>query len=155
GTSLHLMTSGVLLDKLAERVARHFTRVCVSLDAATRALYEDIRGVDALGAVGRGIERLRRAAPHVPVALRSTLHRANFRELPRLIDHARTIGAEGVSFLPADLSSTAFGRTSTRTPIPTPTPNLMLSAAEVAEFSDIVERTIAVYRHDFESGFVA
>src|SRR4029077_11193800 len=67
GMTLHLLTSGVLLERFAERVARHFSRVIVSLDATTAPLYERIRGVDALATVGRGIVRLRSLAPGIPV----------------------------------------------------------------------------------------
>ena len=150
GVTLHLLTSGVLLERFAERVAQHFARVCVSLDAAGDALYAEIRGVDALATVGRGIAKVRRAAPGVPVTARATLHRANFRELPRLIEHAKAIGLDGVSFLPADVSSLGFGRETT----PDAT-TLALRPHDVAEFEGIVERTIAVYARDFESGFIA
>jgi Fe-coproporphyrin III synthase len=172
GLSLQLLTSGVLLERLADGVARHFSRVFVSLDAASDRLYEEIRGINALGAVERGIARLRRLAPHVPVTARATIHRANFRELPRLIDHAKMLGIDGISFLAADLSSTAFGRgfddPSARRPGSEPGAselrrpfdpgrfsNLALSPDEASEFADIVERTIAVYRAELESGFVA
>src|SRR5262249_54145307 len=83
--TLHLLTSGVLLERFADRVARHFARVCVSLDASTAELYQRIRGVDALATIDRGIARLRTIAPAIPVTARATLHRANFRELPRLV----------------------------------------------------------------------
>ena len=59
GATLHLLTSGVLLERFAERVAQQFARVCVSLDASSAALYAQIRGVDALATVGRGVARLR------------------------------------------------------------------------------------------------
>jgi Fe-coproporphyrin III synthase len=152
GLSLQLLTSGVLLERSADKVAEHFTRVFVSLDAATDALYEEVRGINALATVGRGIARLRRLAPNVPVMARATLHRANFRELPRLIDHAKTMGVDGISFLPADVSSTAFGREPVSL---TTAPSLALTRDEVVEFTAIVERTLAVYERDFESGFVA
>jgi MoaA/NifB/PqqE/SkfB family radical SAM enzyme len=150
GATLHLLTSGVLLERFAERVAQQFGRVCVSLDATTSALYAQIRGVDALATVGRGVARLRRTAPHVAVTARATLHRANFRELPRLIEHARALGVDGISFLPADVSSHAFGRDAAADAAP-----LVLVPAEIAEFEEVVERAIAVYARDFESGFVA
>jgi Fe-coproporphyrin III synthase len=176
GMTLQLLTSGVLLERSAERVAEHFSRVFVSLDAATDALYEDVRGINALATVGRGIARLRRVAPSVPVMARATLHRANFRELPRLIDHAKAIGLDGISFLAADVSSGAFGRGPTRVegiargelvePRARARPStgsgravlassLALTLDEVAEFKAIVERTFALYEADFESGFVA
>jgi MoaA/NifB/PqqE/SkfB family radical SAM enzyme len=198
GMTLQLLTSGVLLERSAERVAEHFSRVFVSLDAATDALYEDVRGINALATVGRGIARLRRVAPSVPVMARATLHRANFRELPRLIEHAKAIGLDGISFLAADVSSGAFGRgqfdgsppvaSGFPHPLRTSTPelrrdqaeaqsaeagsrtssppkgghhvggelaSLILTRAEVAEFTAIVERTLALYEADFQSGFVA
>ncbi len=150
GLSLHLLTSGVLLERFAERVAQQFSRVIVSLDASTAPLYEQIRGVDALAVVGRGVARLRRLAPAIPLSGRATLHRANFRELPRLIDHAKSLGLDRISFLPADMSSLGFGRDR----LPT-RDALALGAGEIDEFESIVERTIKVYADDFASGFVA
>jgi Fe-coproporphyrin III synthase len=150
GLTLHLLTSGVLLEKCAPEVAAEFSRVIVSLDAATDQLYHDIRGVSALNLVEKGVARLRRIAPTIPVTARATLHRMNFRELPRLIDHARAMALDGISFLPADVSSSAFGRSG-----PRPAGSLLLDRAEIDECAAIVERTIADRPAEFESGFVA
>ncbi len=153
GMTLHLLTSGVLLERFAERVSRHFTRVCVSLDATSDHLYERIRGVDALATVRRGIAKLRRIAPEIPLTARATLHRDNFRELPRLIDFAKALELDGISFLPADLSSLGFGRDSA--PDQAARARLALDADDVDDFEATIERTIAVYDADFQSGFVA
>ena len=155
GMTLHLLTSGVLLERCAERVAEQFSRVIVSIDATSAPLYEQIRGVDALATVGRGVARLRRVAPDVPLSGRATLHRANFRELPRLIDHARSLGLDRISFLPADISSLGFGRAEGPDSRLTPLSSLALDAGEIDEFEAIIERTIRVYASDFDSGFVA
>lgn len=150
GMTLHLLTSGILLERFAERVAQHFSRVCISLDATTEPLYEQVRGVAALGTVARGVERLRTIAPGIPLSARSTLHRANFRELPRLIDYARSLQLDGISFLPADVSSRAFGREQAPTGS-----DLILEPADIRAFEETVERTIAVYRDEFAGGFIA
>jgi MoaA/NifB/PqqE/SkfB family radical SAM enzyme len=155
GIALHLLTSGVLLERFADRVARQFSRVIVSLDATSAALYERIRGVDALAIVGRGVARLRQLAPEVALAGRATLHRANFRELPRLIEHAKSLGLDRISFLPADVSSFGFGRESGPDRDLAPLGALMLEADEIREFEAIIERTIRLYANDFDSGFVA
>jgi MoaA/NifB/PqqE/SkfB family radical SAM enzyme len=147
---LHLLTSGVLLERCAEEVAGQFSRVIVSLDATTEALYHAVRGVTALTTVEKGVAKLRRLAPELPVTARATLHRLNFRELPRLVEHARAMALDGISFLPADLSSAAFGREGS--------PNqsaLALGARDIDEFADLVERTIDAYGDEFESGFIA
>lgn len=150
GVRLHLLTSGVLLERFADRVAEHFSRVVVSLDAATERDYRDIRGIAALTTVENGVARLRRLAPHVPITARATIHRMNYRRLPHLIEHAKAKGFDGISFVAADVSSTAFGRE--RLP---ETHRLALDRNEVEEFEALVGRTIAVYRDDFESGFIA
>jgi MoaA/NifB/PqqE/SkfB family radical SAM enzyme len=146
---LHLHTSGVLLERVAADVAQHFERVIVSLDAATEPLYAAIRGVNALNTVERGVARLRALAPDIPIAARTTLHRQNFRELRAIIEHARAAGFDSISFLAADLSSTAFGRTAAPRP-----GGLLLTAAEVAEFAAVVEEAIACCGDAFESGFI-
>jgi Fe-coproporphyrin III synthase len=151
GLPLHLLTSGILLERFADRVARLFARVCVSLDAPDEALYERIRGVAALATVERGIARLRQAAPDMPLTARATLHRENFRQLPALIDHARRIGLDGISFLAADVSSaSAFGRRGAGDIHP-----IALDRQDAAEFEGVIERTIQTHRRDFANGFVA
>jgi Fe-coproporphyrin III synthase len=153
GMVLHLLTSGILLERFVDRVAQQFARVCISLDATSEPLYERIRGVNALATVRRGIERFRRQAASVPLTARATLHRANFRELPRLIECARSLGLDGISFLPADVSSLGFGREAV--PGSAVRADLALGRDEIDDFEATIERTIAVYARDFESGFVA
>ena len=60
------------------------------------------------------------------------------------------MAVDGISFLAADVSSTAFGRAR-----PPDGGLLRLGPAEIAEFETLVEETIARYRDDFESGFVS
>ena len=150
GLTLHLHTSGVLLERLASEVARTFSRVIVSLDASTEPLYQAVRGVNALGVVEKGVARLRRIAPEIGVTGRSTLHRLNFREVPRLIEHARAMSLDGISFLAADVSSLAFGRVA-----PPHQASLALTSDEVAEFEEVIEGVIERYGEAFDSGFVA
>jgi MoaA/NifB/PqqE/SkfB family radical SAM enzyme len=148
--ALHLHTSGVLLERTAADVARVFSRVIVSLDASNEVLYQAVRGVAALTSIERGVARLQRLAPHVPITARATLHRWNFRELPRLIDHARAMALDGISFLPADVFSSAFGRQ-----FPTRSETLALDSDETTEFAELVEETISSHADDFTSGFIA
>jgi MoaA/NifB/PqqE/SkfB family radical SAM enzyme len=150
GLDLHLLTSGVLLEGCAADVAREFSRVVVSLDAPTEGLYRTIRGIDALDQLERGVAALRRMAPRIPVAARATLHRLNYRDVIALIDHARAMGVDGISFLAADLSSQAFGRSHAPR-----SRALALTPAETSEFVEVIERAIRERRDDFISGFVA
>jgi MoaA/NifB/PqqE/SkfB family radical SAM enzyme len=147
---LELLTSGVLLARHAREVASRFARVTLSLDATTRDLYEKVRGIDALALVESGIVRLRERAPSIPITARATLHKLNFRELPRIVRRARELGLCGVSFLAADVSSTAFGRVG-----PPSGAALLLDGDEIAEFRSVVEAVIANESDAFRSGFIA
>jgi Fe-coproporphyrin III synthase len=150
GVSLHLLTSGVLLERCAREVAAHFAKVVISLDGASESQYRAVRGIAALGAVEQGVALLRRIAPEIPITARATLHRLNFRALRDIIDHARAMGLDGISFLPADVSSSAFGRSH-----PSDTRALALHADEIEELEALVECTIRTRVDDLASGFVA
>jgi len=150
GIDLHLHTSGVLLERHAQRVAESFSRVIVSLDSSDEDGYRAVRGVAALPAIERGVAKLRALNPDLPVSARSTLHKMNFRELPRLVAHARAMSIDSISFLAADMSSGAFGRAAE-----SDCRTLTLGRDEIVEFADIVERTITERGDDFASGFVA
>ncbi len=150
GVKLHLLTSGLLLDKYAAQVAEHFQQVTISLDAHTAPLYRAIRGVDALTLVERGVAHLQKVAPGLPVRARSTLHRHNFAELPHIIDKARAMRLTQISFLAADVTSEAFGPRQTGA-----MRGLLLDDDEVRHFVQVVEDTIHTHADDFQTGFVA
>lgn len=150
GIVLHLLTSGLALKRDAANVARCFARVIVSLDGANADEYKAIRGVDGWAAVTAGVAALRSAAPSVRVTARATMHRANFRSLIALVDAAREIGVQQISFLAADLGSSAFGPRHDDG-----LAQLPLNSAEVREFSKIVGRCVIDRALDFETGFIA
>jgi MoaA/NifB/PqqE/SkfB family radical SAM enzyme len=109
GLKLWLLTSGLSLAKHAREVATLFDAVTVSLDGTERGTYAAIRGVDAFDVVCRGIRAA--VATEVPVRLRVTVQRRNFRELPRFVELARALGVAQLSFLAADGANThAFSR---------------------------------------------
>ncbi len=110
GVALHLLTSGLALEKHAAAVADHFDAVTISLDGHTPELYRRVRGVDGLEAVERGVRKLKQLRPSLPIHARSTLHKRNFRALPALIDKAASMGLNQISFLAADVSSESFAR---------------------------------------------
>jgi MoaA/NifB/PqqE/SkfB family radical SAM enzyme len=157
GMRLHLLTSGVFLQRDAAAVVDHFEQVTISLDAPTDIGYQQIRGVDWLSVIERGVSKVKALSPRTPVRARSTLHRHNFRELRALIDKARAMGLDGISFLAADVTAEAFGRTPPANGhASSPAPGeLLLSREEVEEFGQVVEEVIASHASDFASRFIA
>jgi MoaA/NifB/PqqE/SkfB family radical SAM enzyme len=153
GVALHLLTSGLALERHAEAVAARFAAVTISLDGHTPELYRSVRGVDGLGAVERGIRRLKELRPDLPVRARSTLQQRNFRALPDLIDKAAAMGLDEISFLTADVTSDAFGRGALSM---APNPHgLLLDPAEVVEFETVIEKALVSHAQAFRQGRVA
>jgi MoaA/NifB/PqqE/SkfB family radical SAM enzyme len=161
GVVLHLLTSGLALERHAEAVAKRFGAVTVSLDGHTPELYRRVRGVDGLGAVERGVRRLKELAPDLPVHARSTLHKHNFRALPDLIEKAASVGLDQISFLTADVSAEAFSRgafprSASSRMAPEPSPHsLLLDAAETDEFERVIEKALVSHAGAFQEGRVA
>ena len=82
---------------------------------------------------------------------RATLHRLNFRELPRLVDHAKAMALDGISFLPADMSSgrpSAGSRCRRRA-------SLALEPRRDRRVRDDRRATIADYAATSRRGFIA
>ena len=96
GMTLQLLTSGLALGRFADDIAARFQTVTVSLDGHTDDLYREIRGVHGLGAVVDGVGKRRARAPHIRIAARSTIHRHNFRVLPKLIAKSRDMGLDQI-----------------------------------------------------------
>ena len=138
GVRLHLLTSGLSLERDAAAVVEQFGEVTISLDGPTADRYERIRGVNGLGVIERGVKKIKTLSPRTPVRARSTLHRHNFTELPHLIDKAHAMGLDGISFLTADVTSEAFGRRTESS-----MGGLLLNQDEVPEFARIVRRPLS------------
>jgi MoaA/NifB/PqqE/SkfB family radical SAM enzyme len=147
GLKLWLLTSGLALAKHAVRVAGLFDSVTVSLDGTDGATYAAIRGLDAFDKVCEGITAA--AGAGIPVGLRVTLQRANFRQLPDFVKLARRLGASHVSFLAVDVGNPhAFGR------VEGFEANLALGPAELPELEQLVRRLESEHAADFRSGFI-
>jgi MoaA/NifB/PqqE/SkfB family radical SAM enzyme len=108
GGRVNLLTNALALKKDAALVRDHIDSVTVSLDGGTRETYRAVRGVDAFQPVLDGIAAV--AAGGLPVTTRTTVQRANFREMASIIDVAVRAGAHKVSFLAVDVRNPqAFG----------------------------------------------
>jgi len=148
GLRLWLLTSGLSLVKHARPASELFSAITVSLDGTDRATYAAIRGLDAFENVCAGIRAA--ASTGVPVSVRVTVQRANYRQLPAFVDLAREAGARQISFLAVDVANPhAFGR------VEDFGADLALGAEDLPELERLLYRLERDYAADFESGFIA
>jgi len=110
GVRITLLSTGLLIARHAAAVAEFIDDVIVSLDGPA-AVHDWIRGVPgAFELLAAGIRTLRKQTSRYPIQGRSTVQRANCAHLRDTVKAARDLGLDSISFLPADLTSTAFNR---------------------------------------------
>lgn len=152
GSRVTLLTAGLLLKAQAQIVAGSVDDVIVSLDGPP-AIHNNIRRVrDAFEQLSKGVKELRHIRPDMQVRARCTVQKANCRSLRAVIRSAKNIDLDSVSFLAADLTSTAFNRPEGWQP--DRVIRVALAPEEVDTLAAEVEQLIAEHRPDFESGFV-
>lgn len=152
GSRVTLLTAGLLLKSQAQIVVDSVDDVIVSLDGP-RELHNHIRRVpDAFEQVSEGVKALRQVRPNMPVRARCTVQKANHGSLRAVVEAAKEIGLTSISFLAADLTSTAFNHPEGW--LPDRVNRVALESGEADALAAEVERLIEEHHADLESGFV-
>jgi Fe-coproporphyrin III synthase len=110
GVRLTVLSTGLLLAGHARRIVEHVDEVIVSLDGPPAVHNRIRRVVGAFESMSEGIRELHRLQPDFPLAARCTIQKQNCTNLVATVDTARELGLNSISFLAADLTSTAFNR---------------------------------------------
>jgi MoaA/NifB/PqqE/SkfB family radical SAM enzyme len=137
-----VLSTGLLLKPHAARIMDTVDDVIVSLDGPA-PVHDRIRRVS--GAFARLAEGVR-ALPGYPVSARCTVQAANAGQLRATVEAARALGLRSISFLAADLASTAFNR-----PVVWPAERQSEVAPELDTLQQEIEGLIAAYPAD---GFI-
>lgn len=148
-----LLTTGLSVKKNAAQLLEYVSDLIVSLDG-DQPLHDAIRNVPgAFDKMKEGVQHLKAIKPHYRVTGRAVIHRLNFRNWHGIVNAAKEIGLDQVSFLPADVSSHAFNR---QTAWAEPKQHEILPGeSELWELQAIIEQLIVNYQSDFNSGFIA
>ena len=152
GIRLTLLSTGLLLRKYANAVTANFDEVIVSLDGPS-ATHDRIRRVEgAFALLESGIQALRDVRQEMRITARSTVQKANHNCLVETARAAKQLKLDSVSFLAADLTSSAFNR-----PLLWPTSRqeeIGLSLSETVELEKEIETLIRDEKNEFGSGFI-
>lgn len=148
-----LLTTGLLLAKRCADISDLFDDVIVSVDGPA-AIHDSIRRIHgAAQLIENGISAVRCLRPDIQITGRMTVQRANHDQLCKTVAFAKAIGLNGISFLPADLTSEAFNR-----PLLWPAERrseVGLDAREVLALEQEIEDLIETYHSEVESGYIA
>ena len=105
-----LLSTGLTLKNNVQQLIKGVDEIIISLDGDEET-HNRIRNIpDAYKKLKEGVQAIKTAKPGFRITGRSVIHRLNFLVWPQIIESAKEIGLDQVSFLPADVSSHAFNR---------------------------------------------
>lgn len=152
GIRITLLSTGLLLEDCAALIAHYVDDLILSLDGPP-STHNAIRRIpDAFERLERGVAAVRKLKPQMSIHARSTVQRANHSFLPRIVETARDLGLDSISFLAADTSSEAFNRAQAWNEARQGT--VRLEEAEIATLSDAIEALVREHPEDFASRFI-
>jgi Fe-coproporphyrin III synthase len=151
--SVTLLSTGLTIQKHADRLVQSVNDIIVSLDG-DEATHDAIRNIPgAFNKLREGIASLRSLDAGFRITGRTVIHRLNYRKWPQIIDSAKDLGLDQISFLPADVSSHAFNREMTwdvgRQH------EILLSEEDLPELLAVTERLLQDHYSEFENHFIA
>ncbi|HTE32026.1 MAG TPA: radical SAM protein [Chryseolinea sp.] len=149
---LTLLSTGLLIETHAEQIVRDFRDVILSIDGS-QPVHDRIRNVPrGFEKITSGIKALKTLQPSFRTTARCVLQKQNFTDLVNIVRATEAIGIDQVSFLAADVSSTAFnhgnnlGQTANE---------VILNLDECLAFEEIVENSFTLLKNAYESRFIA
>jgi Fe-coproporphyrin III synthase len=153
GIAVTLLSTGLTIGKNAAMITRLVKELILSLDG-DETTHDRIRNIQgAFNKLQTGIASIRALEPGFRITGRTVIHRLNFRCWPRIIDAARQIGLNQVSFLPADVSSQAFNR---EVPWNKERQHEILPGEQELPAMEKVIRTLFItHKSDFDARFIA
>jgi MoaA/NifB/PqqE/SkfB family radical SAM enzyme len=147
-----LLSTGLSIKRNANQILEYVDDLIVSLDG-DQPLHDAIRDIPgAFNKLKEGVEHIRSINPNYRITARTVIHRLNFRNWPAIIEAAKAMGINQVSFLPADVSSHAFNR---QTAWAEPKQHEILpSENELDDLQQIIDQVTA-NESDFTNHFIA
>lgn len=154
GIRITLLSTGLLLRSKAALIAEGVNDVILSIDGPPE-IHNAIRRIPrAFETTARGVETLRTLNPDIPITCRTTIQKQNHTHLRATVAAAHTLGLNSISFLPADLSSSAFNRDQKQWPAARQN-EIALTATELVALEKEIELLIEAHQHDLRTRFIA
>lgn len=153
GIRVTVHSTGLLVKKFALEIVEQCTDLIVSLDGSP-PVHDAIRNLPgAFAKLSDGVSAVRSLSSEFPISARCVIQKENFRDLPNIIETARSLRLGQISFLGADVSSQAFNRQDAWDDARSKT--VALSQSEVSEMRQIMAEVISTNQDAFANGFIA
>lgn len=148
-----ILSTGLLLKKYATEIISNVDEVIVSLDGSKK-IHDKIRNIpNAFDKLKEGVQELKRLKKDFRVTGRSVIQKSNYEDFPNIIDAAKEIGLDQISFLTADVTTDAFNRAELWGD--EKIGEIKLSKDDLKKFNEIIESLIKTHSKDFQTKFIA
>lgn len=150
---ISILSTGLLIEKYAGQVVDSLDEVIVSLDGS-EPVHDAIRRVPrAYQRLFDGVQAVKALDPGFAISGRCVIQRLNFADWPNIVDAARDVGLDQISFLAADVSTDAFNRPDLWDEERIEQVNLL--PEHLPLMKRVLDKLIRNYAADFEAGFIA
>ena len=150
---ISLLSTGLTIRRHAQQLVKWVDDIVVSLDGG-ELLHDQIRNIPgAFKKLREGIEALRVINSQYKISGRCVIHQINFRSWSDIIRAASDIGLDSISFLPADVSSSAFNRELTWDA--ERQNEILIKETDLGELKEITGKILRDFSEEFKSGFIA
>jgi Fe-coproporphyrin III synthase len=148
-----LLSAGLTLKNNVQQLITLVNEIIISLDG-NEETHNEIRNIpDAYQKLKEGVQAIKCAKPGFRITGRSVIHRLNYAVWPQIIESAKEIGLDQISFLPADVSSHAFNREIVWSAEKQHA--IMPDRNELIHLQTIIDLILIRYSINFESRFIA
>ena len=152
GIRVTLLSTGLTLDRHAQAICREVDEVIVSLDGDEKT-HDAVHNVPgAFAKLALGVRALRAIRPALRITGRSVIHRLNYHVWPDIVEAARHIGLDTISFLAADVTSEAFNRAEPWSG--ERQESVLVPKEEIPVLAEVLAGMIRRFSHEFESRFI-
>jgi MoaA/NifB/PqqE/SkfB family radical SAM enzyme len=150
---LTLLSTGLLLEKHAVKIIENFKEVIVSIDGSER-VHDQIRNVPGgFAKIREGLRMLKGINPFYRITARCVVQRYNYTDFENIVHSAKDLLLDQISFLAADVTTTAFNRND-------PWSNerlseIALTLEEARDFDKKLDVSFVNLKSTYDSGFIA
>ncbi|MEO6490964.1 MAG: radical SAM protein [Ferruginibacter sp.] len=150
---ISLLSTGLTIKQNAAQLVKWVDDIIVSLDG-DEALHDSIRNIPgAFKKMKEGIFAVKAIDPTFKVSGRTVIHQLNFRYWAEIIESAKELRLNSISFLPADVSSNAFNREISWDE--NRQHEILLSKTDLVELKKILAKLLLTCRTDIQNNFIA
>jgi MoaA/NifB/PqqE/SkfB family radical SAM enzyme len=153
GIKITLLSTGLMLERNAKDIISNCDEVIVSLDGS-QPVHDKIRNIpQGFEKLAAGVKEIKRMKSAFRITGRCVLQRYNYHDFINIVRSAKDICLDQISFLAADVSTTAFNHVEPWTK--ERVSEVALNVSETNEFEKIVLQSFDVLKYEYVERYIA